>query len=73
MKQAVGGKRGDETNHDQCPDGVVKKDDGRSHEHGEADEFVKLRRDKMLARDIQSMSFWEKECLVPSLKSHDKW
>jgi hypothetical protein len=28
--------------HQQGPDGVVEEDDGRGHEHGEADEFVEL-------------------------------
>lgn len=30
--------------HEQGPDGVVGKDDRGGHEHGEANEFVKLQR-----------------------------
>lgn len=29
--------RGKGKHHSQCPDGVVEKDDGSSHKHGEAD------------------------------------
>lgn len=37
------------TYHCQCPDGVVEEDDGGGHQHGEADEFVKLPGGKQLA------------------------
>lgn len=33
-----------EAYHEKRPDGVVEEYDGGSHEHGEANEFVKLRR-----------------------------
>jgi hypothetical protein len=28
--------------HEDGPDGVVEKDDGSGHKHGEADEFIEL-------------------------------
>lgn len=53
------------TYHYKHPEGVVEEDDGGSHEHGEADEFVKLSRRRKSQTARQSIC--KVACLVTIL------